>query len=418
MSPDKKDPQGDASRPQIVYAWNYTNWGGAQIYFFGLIKEARKHYRIKVLLPANSPKRIFDYLDHFQISYDLLPASPTITPSPNLFQKILAHVRWVQSERRFTKAVSVEVSGSCSILHADLGFWRSFMPLFRLSLKTGVFVTIHTALPQISGWRGVVWKLKGGILGRMKNFRILTSNMDARWSLTPFLPADQVGNIPVAYSGFDADEINAALADDKSSGQIRERHRLPLDRVVLLAVGQFIERKGCWVLLRALTQLKAQSSNFTFVWMSTSEADDQLKAKIAEYKLGEHFRLMSPDEVGAERHNLLCLMNAADIFVLPSLEEGLPIALVEAMAIAKPCLATRINAIPEAIEEGATGRLVEPGDELGLCDAMMSLMSDPEQRVRLGAAAQTKAFQHFDSSIGARTTVAAYTDYFDQRNIN
>jgi glycosyltransferase involved in cell wall biosynthesis len=345
-----------------------------------------------------------------EIDYALLPARHDRKPAVGFWPKIIAHVHWVLDERDFVRHVKENIDPARSIIHVDMGFWRSFIPLFRFSLKTGVFVTIHTALPQIAGWRSLAWRVKGGILSRMKNFQLLASDEDAKKSLEPYLAADKAVSVEVAYSGFDHDEIDDILSKTVQRQTICEKYALPANRKLIFGVGQFIERKGCWVLLDALNELRAQDDDFLCLWIGTSAPDADTLSRLDHAGLADHFRLISPEEVGRSRSDLLGLLNIADLFVLPSFEEGLPIALVEAMALAKPCIATRINAIPEAITNGKNGLLVEAGNPEALANAMLSLLEAPDVRSRVGNEAQKTAFEKFDSAFGARTTVRLYGD--------
>jgi len=101
-------------------------------------------------------------------------------------------------------------------------------------------------------------------------------------------------------------------------------------------------------------------------------------------------------------------MSLADIFILASLQEGLPIALVEAMALGLACIATNVNAIPEAIADGENGILVPPNDPGTLSAAMVDLLNDREKQKRLGAAASRIAYERFDERITADRTLKLY----------
>jgi glycosyltransferase involved in cell wall biosynthesis len=96
------------------------------------------------------------------------------------------------------------------------------------------------------------------------------------------------------------------------------------------------------------------------------------------------------------------------LFVLPSLNEGLPIALLEAMAMGKASIASRINAIPEAVIDNETGLLVEASDPDGLASAILKLADDTELRDRLGAAGQAFVLENFDERSTAKITVDYY----------
>ncbi len=92
---------------------------------------------------------------------------------------------------------------------------------------------------------------------------------------------------------------------------------------------------------------------------------------------------------------------AMDIFVLPSLNEGLPMTILEAMAASKPVIATRVGAIPSLIKDGDTGLLVDPRDADGLRDAIANLLSDSELCGRLGAAGHEWVSQNYTSEVMA-----------------
>ena len=372
------------------------------------MKEARKKYDVSALLPENSDQRVFDYLDQLGVTYGLLSARRDPNVSTNFFQTVRAHLDWVRDERTLVKEITKDRDLGDTVLHVDLGFWASFLPLFRLSMKAKVFATIHTALPEVGRWRTIIWKLKGAILGRTRNFNLLASNQDAKKSVTRYFPSERTASIKVAYSGFNVDEIEGVRNLSSDQDSLRKKFDLPIDRTLIFSVGQFIERKGCWVVLDALKSLRSQ--NIFFVWLGTSAPDEQTRKKIDGYELTDIFRLMTAADIGHTRNDLLGLLNIADIFVLASLEEGLPIALVEAMALGKPCVATRINAIPEAIENKVNGLLVKPGNAAELADAIDLLLSDPDLREQIGDNARDTAFDGFQSRIGAEITSAAYAE--------
>jgi glycosyltransferase involved in cell wall biosynthesis len=106
--------------------------------------------------------------------------------------------------------------------------------------------------------------------------------------------------------------------------------------------------------------LRKQRSDLFFYWLGTAPLTEEIRENIERYDLGDDFRYLTGNEIGKSRHDLLTLLKASDIFVLPSFQEGLPVALIEAMALGKACVASRINAIPEAVEHFETGVLVEP----------------------------------------------------------
>jgi glycosyltransferase involved in cell wall biosynthesis len=100
----------------------------------------------------------------------------------------------------------------------------------------------------------------------------------------------------------------------------------------------------------------------------------------------QRFGLQSSVSLAGHHSDMPGIYAAIDIFVLPSLNEGLPMTILEAMAASKPVIATRVGAIPSVINAGETGLLVDPGDADGLRDALARLLSDSDLCQRLGAA--------------------------------
>lgn len=96
-----------------------------------------------------------------------------------------------------------------------------------------------------------------------------------------------------------------------------------------------------------------------------------------------------------EHSRLPSYYSNADLFVLPSLREGFPLVLVEAMACGLPVVATRVGGIPEVVEEGLTGLLVPPNDSRALAEAVNSLLDDPQRMRSMGAKGRQRVMEHF-----------------------
>jgi glycosyltransferase involved in cell wall biosynthesis len=120
---------------------------------------------------------------------------------------------------------------------------------------------------------------------------------------------------------------------------------------------------------------------------------------------------------------------ALDVFVLPSLNEGLPMTILEAMAASKPVIATRVGAIPKVIQDGETGLLVDPGDVDGLQSALARLLTDADLCSRIGAAGHEwvgrnytsdamalKYRQMYDDVLGTPAIATVPTPALDNRN--
>jgi glycosyltransferase involved in cell wall biosynthesis len=103
------------------------------------------------------------------------------------------------------------------------------------------------------------------------------------------------------------------------------------------------------------------------------------------------------------------LIAAMDVFVLPSLKEGLPLALLEAMALERPVVATAVGGVPEVLRHRATGVLVAPRDERALAEACLELARRPEWARTLGARARRAVENEFSHEQNGQALLEAYS---------
>lgn len=166
----------------------------------------------------------------------------------------------------------------------------------------------------------------------------------------------------------------------------RELGIAPEDPVILVTA-RLAEQKGLTYLLDAMPA----------VWRGYPEArlliagEGPLAEMLAERagRLGDRIRLLGP------RSDVPRLLAAADIYCLPSIDEGLPLALAEAMAEGLPAVATRVGGIPELIRDGVTGFLVPARDPERLAERLLLLLSNPGLRQRLGRAGRASVRAEF-----------------------
>jgi len=142
---------------------------------------------------------------------------------------------------------------------------------------------------------------------------------------------------------------------------------------VIGTIGSLQIEKGHIYLLKAAKQVLDVMKDIKFIIVGDGSLRKQLEAYSRESGIEKHVIFMGT------RKEIPELLMAMDIFVLPSIKEGLPAALLEAMAAKRPVIATRVGAIPKVIENKDIGVLVEPKDIIGLRDAIMNLINDPER---------------------------------------
>ena len=159
----------------------------------------------------------------------------------------------------------------------------------------------------------------------------------------------------------------------------------------LVAVGRLSPEKGQAGLIDAIAALRSRGMAPALTLIGDGPEEAALRARAARAGVADliHFagRL--------DERATLARIAAADLLVLPSFMEGLPVVLMEAMALGVPVVATRVAGIPELVRDGDTGLLFDPADWDGLADAIARLADDPALRARLAAAGKRRIADEF-----------------------
>jgi glycosyltransferase involved in cell wall biosynthesis len=174
---------------------------------------------------------------------------------------------------------------------------------------------------------------------------------------------------------------------------------------VLLQVGRLCDVKGQRELIASLPLLARDDVTLLIAGEDLEaggEYRNALERQADGLGLGDRVRFLG------RRDDVPALLAAADVLVLPSSIEGLPLVVLEAMAAGVPVVATSVGGTPEAVVDGETGLLVPPGDVHALARALGELLGDPEQARRLGEAGRRRAREHFGADAAARRILGLY----------
>ncbi len=176
--------------------------------------------------------------------------------------------------------------------------------------------------------------------------------------------------------------------------------------LLLLAVGNLSERKGHLILLQALAQLEREGLRAPWRLAIAGGRGGEMHQPLLRFA-GEH-GLASRVHILLNRADVPDLQAAADVFVMPSLWEGLPLAVLEAMVAGKAIVASRTSGIPEAIVDGEHGLLVPPGEPGPLAAALRRVLEPGDLRHRLAAAAERRGRAEFTIEAMADRYEAVY----------
>lgn len=214
------------------------------------------------------------------------------------------------------------------------------------------------------------------------------------------VPAERVHLI---RNGIDVDRVRAAAREGRA--RVRGALGLAPEHVALLALGRLSPEKGQRLLLEAWRQLPRHGVPATLAsrLRLVLVGDGAERAGLEALAQGDARVLFA----GWRADPHACL-GAADVFALPSLREGLPLALLEAMAVGLPIVATSVGGVPEALEHGRVGAVVAPGDVPGLAAALAdALVASAGGRGEVQAAVE-RVRERFGSAAQAEALAALY----------
>lgn len=193
-----------------------------------------------------------------------------------------------------------------------------------------------------------------------------------------------------------------------ASGYEEARRELGFDAATLVVgtVANLYPVKGYVYLIRAAAELAPDFPQLRYVFIGRGPERDALEHECQEKDLSTKIAFLG------QRRDVQRLLPGLDLFVLPSLSEGVPLTLLEAMAAERAAIATRVGGNTEVIEDGANGRLVAPAQPAALADAIRELVQDPERRRQMGAAARRHIEQHFSVTAMVRDYEQLYDELY------
>ncbi|HMF82910.1 MAG TPA: glycosyltransferase [Acidimicrobiia bacterium] len=191
------------------------------------------------------------------------------------------------------------------------------------------------------------------------------------------------------------DTLVHGIAVDAARGHRSERERMRhelgvgVDECLAVTVANYRRHKDYTTLLTAARRVRERGAPVRFAAVGQGPLEPEVVAEHGRSGLGDTFNLLG------YRPDALDVLAAGDLFVLSSRQEGLPVALMEALALGLPVVATGVGGVPEAVTDGVEGRLVPPQRPDDLAEAILGLVSDPERRSRMAKAA-TRRSDQFD----------------------
>lgn len=226
--------------------------------------------------------------------------------------------------------------------------------------------------------------------------RIIAVSDHVRRFSVKFFPLLALKKTVVIHNGIDRERFEGS--DD---GGLRSELGIGSDEVVIGFIGRLEEQKGVTYLLHAVAEMKEYPGMLKIVIVGEGTLKQRLQDEAARLGLSNVLFL-------GYRRNTPRLLRMFDVFVLPSLFEGLPVVLIEAMAAGCAVVATRIGGVEEVVAHGVNGLLVEAGNSTSLASALRELIVSPVQRKRLSAQARKTVEREFSAGLMIERTEKVY----------
>jgi len=219
--------------------------------------------------------------------------------------------------------------------------------------------------------------------------------------------ATEKNKVGVLYNGIDTRKFRPNLSTD----QLRKTIGVDESKKIIIAPSRFVRRSGVFherknliLLLESLTLLKKKRDDFVVAFTGKDEvAKDKIKKAAIEQGLGENtvFAPVGFDEMPS-------LYNLSDIVVLPSTDEAFGMVYIEGMACEKPVIGCRSGGVPEVIEDGKTGFLVDEKNPSMLAEKISELLDDEGKRKRFGEAGRKRVTEKFSMDVISRQLINEY----------
>lgn len=214
------------------------------------------------------------------------------------------------------------------------------------------------------------------------------------------------GGVVVAPSAIELDDVPI-----RADASVRDELGVPRDAPLVGTVGRIVAQKRPldFVRMCALVQAARPEARFVMVGDATLES-----AGLEEETHAEAARLGVPVIFTGFRPDAPRIAAAFDVYVVPSLYEGLGRAVTEAMASGRPVVATAVNGVPDLVAPGATGLLAEPADPESLARAVIWLIDHPDEAAAMGACGRDRVLTHFAPRVMCQVLDTTYAELLGQ----
>jgi len=354
---------------RILQLTTHLNIGGIGIYVANLAKALKsRNYTVFV---ASSGGNLEDRIAGYDVPHFKLDINTKSELSPKVFKSFIALKKIIKDEK-------------IDLIHAHT----------RVTAVSAAMVSHATGVPYVTTCHGFFKRRLGRLLCGSWGDKVVAISEAVKQHLRDDfrIPEEKIALI---YTGVETDRFSKDLTEEEKA-EIRRKFGLENAAVIIGTIGRLSPVKGQEILLRAVNSILKGFPEAGILLIGDGPDEQHLKELVSELGIGKN--VVFAKSVNDTKEALSIM----DVFVLPSIKEGLGLSLIEAMACGRPCVASRIGGIENVIEEGKTGLFFTPGDAEGLAAAAKRILSDRLLRDILSKNGREKASRYFD--IGKMTT--------------
>lgn len=276
--------------------------------------------------------------------------------------------------------------------------WRARNPAFRVHAPHSF--AFEMDLPPSRKW---LFLNAERIAGRLTHLLVCTCDGEREIAVrNRIVPPNRAA---VVRTGVDLKRFHP----QSDAHRIREELDLPDRHRIVGTVGAIVEQKGHRTLVEAAPLVIDEMPHTTFVVVGSGNLRDDLEARVAELGLGRRFRFLG------HRDDVPRVLATFDLFVMPSLWEGMPYALVEAMAVGVPVVGSDIPGIADIVRPHQTGRLAPPGDPEALAEAIRTALTEEGKSATMAQAARGTVVREHSRERMLASLVACYERLMEDR---
>ena len=343
------------NKKKIIYLVTQSEWGGAQKYIYDLATNLPKD-RFDILVAAGEgDNELFNRLEDKKIPVYRL-------------KHIVRAIRPIKDLLALFELIKLFKKEKPDIIHLNSSKISILGSLAAKSYKSKTIYTVHGWVfnEPLHAWKKKFYYYAEKLTARWKNLIITVSEYDHQIALKNKI-ADPKKLITITNGISQLNFLEAKLAKNELLAQHATQ-----DKRLIGTIANLYPTKGIEYLIKAAAELIKNDSNLIFIVIGQGSERKKLEQLIKNNKLTNNFLLLGKIDKAYK------YLKAFDIFVLPSVKEGWPYTLLEALSAGLPIVATKVGGVPEIICDQKNGLLVTAADEKSLAKAINELISNPK----------------------------------------